>query len=436
LPGVAGQAFQERSGWILKRTERMATQDRIVIGRSPAAETAKLAYIGKEYAEGKLGRRVYFDLAVPHRLMVFGQTGNGKSYTLGVLSEEIADQNAGSALILDPMSIFWALKKPNDKSLIQNHWGIKGKSYNARLFALKGSIPEAFAGAASAFALHGHEFSADEILRILRIPERSQMASAVQTGIAELAKKIDQKVQNPHYSLDDIANQTSRSYRGVIHPSTRNALDGRFLAARSWGVFDAGSPSLEEVVNAKGLAVVQLGWLDRLGKSAPTDTLFNVVSDALIRARHRLIKNEYIRRSELHFLGKTAESDPTWLILDEAKKFVPTDRGSQTKEIIEDWVQQGRNYGASIVVATQSPELIDERVIAQADIVIAHRLQTDENIRALAKGVRGLREPAVRAVLDDLPAEPGFAAVFEGSLVAPLIIKVRNRKSRHEGGVA
>jgi DNA helicase HerA-like ATPase len=412
------------------------SKDDIVIGRSSSPQTLKPAYIGKRFADGKLGPKVYIDLSRTHRIMVFGQTGNGKSYTLGVLAEEIADRKAGDVLILDPMSIFWALNKPNAKGLIQNHWGVKSKRYNSNLFALKGSLPKVFAQAGTEFALHGDELSVDEILRILRIDLKTQMASAVQTGVTELVKKIRTGIQDSHYSLDDVADQTFRSYRSVIHPSTRNALEARFLTARGWDIFDTAFPSLEEIVRAKGISVLLVGWLSFLGKNLPTDTLFGVLSDAVIRAKHRVIRDDYMKRTEQQWAGESVERNPSWLILDEAKKFIPTSGSSQTREIIEDWVQQGRNYGASIVLATQSPELIDEKVIAQSDIVISHRLQTDDNIRALAKGVRGLRPPAVRAVLEDLPTEPGFAAVFESSMDAPLIVQIRNRKSLHVGGEA
>jgi DNA helicase HerA-like ATPase len=411
-----------------------ASVDKIVIGRSSSSKPGKLAYLGKRFAGGKLGPKVYIDLARTHRIMVFGQTGNGKSYTLGVLAEEIADQKAGDVLILDPMSIFWALNKANEKGLIETHWGVTSKQYNSNLFALKGSMPKEFAGAGKEFALHGHEFSPDEIQRILRIDPGTQMASAVQTGINELDKKTKNGLQDPNYSLADIADQTFRSYRSVIHPATRNALEARFLTANSWDIFDTSFPSVEEIVLAQGISVVLVGWLGFLGKNVPADTLFGVLSDAVIRAKHRAIRADYLERTRRQWAGQSLKSKPSWLILDEAKEFIPPgSQSSRTREIIEDWVEQGRNYGASIVIATQSPELIDAKVIAQSDILITHRLQTDENIRALAKGVRGLMVPAVRGVLEDLPIDPGYAVVFESSLEAPLMIKVRNRKSFHAG---
>src|SRR5882672_634029 len=191
-----------------------ASADKIIIGRSSGSTSGKLAYLGKRFAGGKLGSKVYIDLGRTHRIMVFGQTGNGKSYTLGVLAEEISDHAAGDLLILDPMSIFWALSRANEKDLIDNHWGVAGKKYKSNLFALKGSMPEN--GAGTEFALHGHEFSVDEILRVLRIDPGTQMASAVQTGVNELDKKIRSGIQDSRYSLTDIADQTFRSFRAVI----------------------------------------------------------------------------------------------------------------------------------------------------------------------------------------------------------------------------
>jgi DNA helicase HerA-like ATPase len=411
----------------------MENEEAIILGRTGDETGSKLAYLGKEYIDGALGAKVYLDLSLSHRIMVFGQTGQGKSYTLGVLAEEVTDNKAGDVLVLDPLSVFWALTKPNDKAEIEKHWGVRAKKYQASLFALKGCLLTGFTDVVTEFAFHGHELAVDEILRVLKIDPVTQMANAIQTGIIRISDRIERGLQKKGYSLDDIERETFRGYREVIHPSTRNALRARFLTTKSWRIFDTRYPSLEDVVSHKGLSVLLAGWVRHLGKDLPHSTLFEILGDAVIRARYRLIEQEYFGRMERLQAGDEVKQQPSWLILDEARDFVPPNKSTRTREIIERWVEQGRNYRASIAVATQSPELIDERVIAQSDIVISHRLKTHDNIRSLTERIRGLPPSVVRGLLEDLPAQPGFAVVFEDTMDAPLAIKIRNRKSFHPG---
>ena len=54
--------------------------------------------------------------ANPHVVFVCGTRGSGKSYTLGVLAEEIAETNKGLAtVIVDPIGVFWSIKYPNQE---------------------------------------------------------------------------------------------------------------------------------------------------------------------------------------------------------------------------------------------------------------------------------------------------------------------------------
>ena len=90
----------------------------IILGRN---ETDKkllgkdgLIYIGKGYVKmgqyTSLSNKIYLDVARSHVILVAGKRGSGKSYTLGVLTEEISSlpkevsQNIAS-LIFDTMGI-------------------------------------------------------------------------------------------------------------------------------------------------------------------------------------------------------------------------------------------------------------------------------------------------------------------------------------------
>ena len=67
-------------------------------------------YMGRvcEKTEGYYGCRIFLDAIRPHRIFICGKTGSGKSYTMGVVAEELAKLNIGVGVVLiDPMGIFW-----------------------------------------------------------------------------------------------------------------------------------------------------------------------------------------------------------------------------------------------------------------------------------------------------------------------------------------
>ncbi|MBU2504025.1 MAG: ATP-binding protein, partial [Nanoarchaeota archaeon] len=114
----------------------------IIVGRDSSDKKIfgdrGLVLIGKSYV--KMGRytslsnRILMDVSRSHVVLVAGKRGSGKSYTLGVLAEELASlpkevsQNIGS-LIFDTMGIYWTMKYKNekDKELLEE-WKLKPKN--------------------------------------------------------------------------------------------------------------------------------------------------------------------------------------------------------------------------------------------------------------------------------------------------------------------
>jgi hypothetical protein len=408
----------------------------IILGQSGLGTRPKLASIGREWVDGKLARNVVIDFAHPHRIAVFGKVGTGKSHTLGVLTEEIALQKAGRVIVLDPLGTFWGLTRPSPERKLCEQWGLTPHAFSATIFSLKGALPGGFKqGAITQFAFHGADLSVDEYLRLLDIDPQTQMANVVQVGLVEMNKRIGRQQHSKEYSLDELQTIMIRGFKGNIHPTSQKSLQARFLRTKSWDIFDADLPSVDNVVSADGLSVAEVGWLRFLPKHLPHDLLIGVVSDALLRAKHRLLFDELKDRTATMQSGSRSHvADRSWLILDEAKFFIPPDKTSRTRKIVAEYVEQGRNLFASVIIATQSPELIDAAVLSQTDVVIAHRLSTHENMKALSKRVRSQTAGQINDLLNDLPAEPGFAAGFDDTRNEPVVFKIRPRISLHIGG--
>lgn len=73
---------------------------------------------------------VHLDFDKSRRVLITGKTGSGKSYTLGVIIEEIFGLGNNTLLVIDPQGVFWTMAQPNitqEDSLYR--WGKHSRGY-------------------------------------------------------------------------------------------------------------------------------------------------------------------------------------------------------------------------------------------------------------------------------------------------------------------
>jgi len=84
-----------------------------VIGRTDA--DGPVAALGRFRArDGSAGAPCGLDIDGPHAALVVGKRGYGKSYTLGVLAEELARASGIAPVVVDPMGVFDGLTAGSD----------------------------------------------------------------------------------------------------------------------------------------------------------------------------------------------------------------------------------------------------------------------------------------------------------------------------------
>jgi len=114
MPGVPGPGSLNPIGRpggpvteIIGRTEAGQSGDRADESDRP------VAHLGHYRAcDGSAGARLALDIDGPHAALVVGKRGYGKSYTLGVLAEELAQARGIAPVIVDPMGVFGSLATP------------------------------------------------------------------------------------------------------------------------------------------------------------------------------------------------------------------------------------------------------------------------------------------------------------------------------------
>lgn len=209
--------------------------------------------------DGSAGAELHLDLDGPHAILVVGKRGYGKSYTIGVIAEELARTEGIAPVVVDPMGVFASLGDgPPDMTVpcsVVEDPVVNASTLDARSWCdLLGLSPECGAGGL--------------------VWKAALEASTLQEMI----------------QLVDTADAADDDRRAALNHLT---------LAKSWGVFDAGGL---DVADLGGEACTVLDVSD-LG-DAPMNAVCRGVGEALYRAR----------------LAETLDRLP-WLLVDEAHTF-------------------------------------------------------------------------------------------------------------------
>jgi hypothetical protein len=128
---------------------------------------------------------------------------------------------------------------------------------------------------------------------------------------------------------------------------------------------------VKRVMQLRGIAEQQERMipvhLARAGKHASTDPES--------AKRERLLAEECRERSK-EGLSRS------WIIIDEAHNYIPSHGVVPSRKPLKQYVDEGRNLGLSIVVATQQPSGLDPSIQRNADLLLIHALSHRDDIRA------------------------------------------------------
>ena len=72
---------------------------------------------------------VYLDVSRSRAALICGKRGSGKSYTLGVIVEELHQAGNVLTVIIDPMGIYYPLAQPNhSQDRLLWDWGLSAQA--------------------------------------------------------------------------------------------------------------------------------------------------------------------------------------------------------------------------------------------------------------------------------------------------------------------
>jgi len=458
----------------------------ILVGAHARGEFEAL-YVGKQ-AESPF-KNVWIDIRGAHAVYVMGKRRSGKSYTLGALAEGLAASGwirQGSmrqgVLILDTMNVYLTMPFGVDSTYGAQSEAVKElrkwkldeecppmSLFRPRGTELPGGIPS------SEVSLRASDLSADEWCGLF---EADPFTDPLGHLITELHAKVSEDgytdsrngmpvPPNPGFGIGDLI--TALLYDGDLqryHRDTRESLRRRLESIRRLPVFADNGLDVQQLVRPGTISVLLLRELD--------NQLRGVIVALIVKKLMRLrgTTEQYERVHEIHSARarKLAEDGDLegsgreeqaadeasrlaqeglprcWLIIDEAHNYIPAQGVIASRRPLKKYVDEGRNLGLSIVVATQQPSGLDPSIQRNADLLLVHSLSHKDDIMA-AEGMLNTASPSevtmgsrqkfegsrsFEALVRNLPL--GYALVSSDRANRLFPIRVRPRITVHGGG--
>lgn len=417
----------------------------IVIGRSKGDKEKfadkGLIYTGKGYVTmgnyTSLSNLIWLDVARTHVIMVAGKRGSGKSYTLGVLAEELCDlpkevsQNI-APVIFDTMGIFWTMKYKNEKEteLLQS-WNLKSKNLPINVWVPYGKVKEYEERQIpidKKFALKVNEITAEDWVLTFNLSMTEPIAIVIQEALNNL--KGD-------YGLDDIKAEVQKI---KIDDKTKLAASSLFNVAKTWGVFaEKGQTgtTITDLIAPGRSTVIDISTYSSIGTFNVRALVIGLISKKIFQKRMLARKKEELlalqHGADYLNVSEKRESPLVWIFIDEAHEFLPMTGKTAATDALIQILREGRQPGLSLVMATQQPGVIHRDAMTQSDIVIAHKVTAKPDIDALNSIMQSYLLESIQKSMNSLPDLKGSAIVLDDNSERIYAMRVRPRFTWHGG---
>ena len=324
-------------------------------------------------------------------LAILGQTGAGKSYTTGVLVEELFRKGA-TIVILDPHADYVFLSQ-------RRSGGVFSKRITVfRTRESTGRYDEKQIGKVETYEIKFSDLGLDEIMDIARI-SRSwvRIADTLEKALKELRE------ENENYRLEDLIKKLER---GDEYAAAALRYVRRLERLR---VFGDATTNILKLLKPKHITIMDLSGLDDEVADYIAYRILNDIFDVV-----RTQKYEY----------------PVFVFIEEAHRFIPEKEATLSKRIIKRIAAEGRKFGVFLVVISQRPHKIDPDVLSQCNSQMILRMKNEEDQNAVKRS----SERMSKDLLTDIPGLNTGEAVIVGEIVkAPVMVKIRPRETK-EGG--
>jgi uncharacterized protein len=356
------------------------------------------------------------DLVSTH-LAILASTGSGKSYTAGVIVEELMQSwNRAAVLIVDPHGEYHTMQSiQGDK---QFH-GEDGYQPEVKIFTPE-KIKVRFSTLTEADIKYLlPEGTSDKMQHFLGQAFRTMRDQHKAEGRREYLYSyydLRDAVQKQQYGSDrenagDGGNVSS--IQGLLW-----RLDARF--DKPDGIFSTSEHiPLQDMFRPGRCTILDLSDIEQHEQQVIVGTLLRRANKArVMTTRAEATTGEY-------FLNY-----PVFTLLEEAHRFAPAGASVVSTNVLKQILSEGRKFGVGIGLITQRPGKLDQDVLSQCMTQIIMRIVNPIDQQTVAQSV----ENAGRSMLAELPALTKGQAVISGvGINTPVMCRIRSRLTQHGG---
>ncbi|MBS1798033.1 MAG: ATP-binding protein [Acidobacteria bacterium] len=352
---------------------------------------------------------------VSTHLAILASTGSGKSYTAGVLIEEMMrPYNGAAVLIVDPHGEYHTMQAIHgDAQFAADH----GYRPEVKIFTpdkikvrfstlteadVKYLLPEGTSDKMLHFLAQAFRSLQDK-LRAERRPDYAYAYHDLRDEV--VAQKYGTEGKNDGGNVSSIEGLLWR-------------LDSRFDKPDS--LFSASDHiPLADLFRPGRCTVLQLSDIEQHEQQVIVGTLLRRVN----KARMLTVREE----TET---GENFLPYPVFTLLEEAHRFAPAGASVVSTNILKQILAEGRKFGVGIGLITQRPGKLDQDVLSQCMTQIIMRIVNPIDQQTVAQSVEG----AGRAMLAELPALTKGQAIISGvGINTPVMCRIRPRLTKHGG---
>lgn len=425
----------------------------VIIGRSESQKKKYgdkgILYIGKTYVQMgqtvSLSNKIFIDVSGAHVLFIAGKRGGGKSYTMGVLAEGVADLDDDvkknlSFIFLDTMGVYWTMKYPNKKEPeLLEQWGLESKQVDVVIYTpieYYKKYKEMGIPTDKPFSIKPSELSASDWCTTFEINENDPMGVLIERIVGRIKKEKGNK-----FSIKDLTEYVQNDMHAP--QNIKDAVENRFNATDHWGVFGEDGTEIGELAKGGQITILDVscyatmpnGWrIKQLIVGLISMHLFIQRMVARKKEEFDQVKNALNYFSQEDTSSNTQDMPLVWLVIDEAHEFLPRDKedtNAATMPLVT-IMREGRQPGISLVLATQQPGKIHSDVMTQSDIVLSTRITAKQDVEALSVLSAGQAGGIIEA-MNTLPRDKGSCVIFDDTNERIYQMKIRPRFTWHGG---
>lgn len=373
---------------------------RSVLGRGERAEGS--ARIG--YLLNRAGDRVPISLdvgeVVSKHLAVLAATGSGKSYTVGVLLEELMSRyNRAAVLVLDPHSEYATLSEM--RNLTENP--LVDSEYLPEVKVItENDIKVRYSDLESADWAGILKDASDKMLNLLHEAiRRLRKRDRGIFGFADLIAELEGgRNDNNAMSIDGLR------WRLQAHARKRIFSQGEYTPLR-------------EILRPGLLTVIDMSELEEGHQQLIASLLLRKILQARIKTKKDKISE-----------GENFLPYPVFVVLEEAHRFAPSSGESRAKRVLKTILSEGRKFGVGTCLVSQRPGKLDSDILSQCMTQIIMKIINPSDQENIKQSV----EAVTADLLDELPSLTTGQAVVVGSAInTPVTVRIRERYTRPGG---